>query len=151
MERINGSDFVEGGLTIDEAKHQAKIFVEAGVDAISVTAGTPDTRQWRDLSYFYPDGAIVNLAEEIKKVVDIPVITVGKIGDPFFADRVLREGKADFIAMGRKLLADPKLPNKLVEGRTEDIRPCIYCYTCVGKIFTYENTCCAVNPATGKA
>jgi NADPH-dependent 2,4-dienoyl-CoA reductase/sulfur reductase-like enzyme len=52
--------------------------------------------------------------------------------------------------MGRKLLADPELPNKLVEGRTEDIRPCIYCYTCVGKIFTYENTCCAVNPTTGK-
>jgi 2,4-dienoyl-CoA reductase (NADPH2) len=61
----------------------------------------------------------------------------------------VREGKADFIAMGRRLLADPELPNKLAAARTEDIRPCVYCYTCVGNIFVNESVVCAVNPATG--
>ncbi len=79
----------------------------------------------------------------------MPVIAVGRIS-PEQGEEALREGKADFIAMGRKLLADPELPNKLRDGRPEDIRPCVYCYTCVGKIFVNESVVCAANPATGR-
>lgn len=152
--RMNGSDFLEGGLTIDEAKQQAAMFVEAGVDAVDVTASTQDSRQWRDLTYMYPDGAIVHLAEAIKKAVKVPVITVGKIGDPVLADRILREGKADFVAMGRALLADPEIANKAREGRLEDIRRCIYCNNCrIGRmspnVIESRRTGlrCTVNPA----
>jgi 2,4-dienoyl-CoA reductase (NADPH2) len=52
--------------------------------------------------------------------------------------------------MARGLLADPALPRKLAEGRPEDVRPCIYCYTCVGRIFLNESVACAVNPAAGR-
>lgn len=128
--RMNGSDFLEGGLDVTEAQLQAKIFVDAGVDAINVSAGTQDTRQWRDLTYMHPDGAIVYLAEAIKKVVSVPVITVGKIGDPILANKILSEGKADFIAMGRALLADPELPDKVKKEHFDEIRRCIYCNNC---------------------
>ncbi|MBW2289742.1 MAG: FAD-dependent oxidoreductase, partial [Deltaproteobacteria bacterium] len=74
---------------------------------------------------------------------------VGRI-EPDEAEALLARDGADFVAMARKLLADPELPNKLANGRPEDVRPCIYCYTCVGNIFLNESTSCAVNPATGR-
>ncbi len=79
----------------------------------------------------------------------MPVIAVGRI-EPELGDRLIREGKADVIAMARKLLADPALPQKLAEGRPEDIRPCIYCYTCVAQPFFDRPVRCAVNPMTGR-
>jgi 2,4-dienoyl-CoA reductase-like NADH-dependent reductase (Old Yellow Enzyme family)/thioredoxin reductase len=153
--RMNGSDFLEGGLTINEAQQQAVMFVEAGADAIDVTAATPDSRQWRDLTYMHPDGAIVHLAEAIKKAVKVPVITVGKIGDPVLANNIIKENRADFVAMARALLADPELPNKAKEGRFDDIRKCLYCNNCrIGrispegvKIKNSTETSCTVNPA----
>ncbi|MFC1930096.1 FAD-dependent oxidoreductase [Chloroflexota bacterium] len=151
--RMNGCDFLQGGLTIDEAKRQAAMFVEVGVDAIDVSAGTQDSHQWRDLTYMHPNGAIVYLAEAIKKVVKVPMITVGKIGDPILANRILEEGKADFIAMGRALLADPELPNKAKVGRLDDIRKCIYCNNCRIGFLSREriksrgtSLACTVNP-----
>ena len=69
-------------------------------------------------------------AAAIKQRVNVPVIAVGRI-EPESGDRLIREGKADLISMGRKLLADPALPTKLAEGRPQDVRPCIYCYVCV--------------------
>jgi NADPH-dependent 2,4-dienoyl-CoA reductase/sulfur reductase-like enzyme len=76
------------------------------------------------------------------------VIAVGRI-EPEVAEQVLARGDADFIAMGRKLLADPQLPNKLIQGQQEAIRPCIYCYTCVSRIFVNDHVHCAVNARTG--
>ncbi|MDI7259199.1 MAG: FAD-dependent oxidoreductase [Thermodesulfobacteriota bacterium] len=128
--RFNGCDFIAGGITVEEAVLMAPLFVEAGADVLDISAANQDTRQWRDLTYLFPDAAIVYTAEAIKKVVNVPVITVGKIGDPVLADSILKEGRADFIAMGRALLADPELPNKAKEGRLEDIRRCIYCNNC---------------------
>ena len=87
-------------------------------------------------------------AAAIRSVLKIPVITAGRI-EPHLADRYIAEGKCDFIAMGRKLLADPHLPNKLSAGRAKDIRPCIYCYTCISQIFFNRSVVCAVNPVTG--
>jgi len=82
----------------------------------------------------------------------VPVIAVGKIGDPVLANRILEEGKADFIAMGRPLLVDPQLPNKAREGRFEDIRRCIYCNNCWSRVQEqkYKQVHCTVNPAVGR-
>ena len=70
------------------------------------------------------------LAARIKSYINIPVITVGKITDPAFADGVLEQGKADLVAMGRALVADPELPNKARDGRLKDIVQCLSCKTC---------------------
>lgn len=129
--RLSGSEYMDGGITIDEVVQQAPLFVEAGADALHISASSQESTQWQFLSYQYEDGTIVHLAEAVKKAVNVPVITVGKIGDPLLADRILREGKADFVAMGRPLLADPHLPKKAQEGRLDDIRYCIFCNNCM--------------------
>jgi 2,4-dienoyl-CoA reductase (NADPH2) len=92
---------------------------------------------------------LVELARAVKRCVGVPVIAVGRI-EPEVGDALIGDGGADFIAMARKLLADPELPRKLSEKRAQDVRPCIYCYTCVGNIFLNGPTCCAVNPASGR-
>jgi NADPH-dependent 2,4-dienoyl-CoA reductase/sulfur reductase-like enzyme len=91
----------------------------------------------------------VSLAEGIKKVVSIPVIAVGRISAEL-GEEVLLQGKADFIAMARAILADPEYPNKVALGNMEDIRPCIQCYHCVSQAFWGEPVFCSVNAAAGK-
>ncbi|MFC1820985.1 FAD-dependent oxidoreductase [Thermodesulfobacteriota bacterium] len=136
--RMSGSDFMPGGITIEQSIIQAPLLVKAGADALHISACEYESTQWQFLSFLFPDGAITHLAEAIKKVVDVPVITVGKVWDPLFAEKILESGKADFVAMGRALLADPELPNKAKEGRLEDIRRCIYCCNCLNRAPTPE-------------
>jgi 2,4-dienoyl-CoA reductase-like NADH-dependent reductase (Old Yellow Enzyme family)/thioredoxin reductase len=152
--RMSADEYIEGGLTLEDNKLVAQRLEAAGVDAISVSAGIYESPPWYSRIFptmGMPEGCNVPLAEEIKKVVKIPVIVAGKLGDPVFAEKVLREGKADLIAMGRPLLADPELPQKAYEGRLEDIRPCIYCNeACIGNISHFWCISCVVNPALGK-
>jgi 2,4-dienoyl-CoA reductase-like NADH-dependent reductase (Old Yellow Enzyme family)/thioredoxin reductase len=145
--RINGSDDIEGGLTVEEAAQQARILEAAGADAISVSGGLEFWSTLSVPSYPYPEGPMVPMAEKIKKAVKVPVIVAGKINAEL-ADQVISEGKVDFIAMGRPLLADPELPNKIREGRVDDVRRCIYCNNCL-KSATDTNAgpiSCSVNP-----
>jgi 2,4-dienoyl-CoA reductase (NADPH2) len=88
-------------------------------------------------------------AAAVRARVEVPVITFGRF-EPEEAEAVIAEGKADFVAMGRKLLADPDLPNKLAEGRSDHIRPCIYQYRCIGNIFVKDSLRCVANAATGR-
>ncbi len=128
--KLNGSDDIEGGITIDEVARQAAILEAAGADAISISSGL---EFWTSLSipcYAYPEGPMVTLAKKVKQAVGVPVITAGKIS-PELAEQIIRGGKVDFIGMGRPLLADPELPNKLREGRLEDICWCVYCNNCI--------------------
>ena len=146
--RLSGADFMPGGITLEQSVIQAPLFVKAGVNALHISAGEEESSQWQLLPYLLPDGAIVHLAEAIKKVVDVPVIAVGKIWDPRFAEQILEEGKADFVAMGRALLADPDLPNKAKDGRFDEIRRCIYCNNCLNSpAQTNYMQGCTVNPA----
>jgi len=131
--RFSGADFMPGGITVEQSVIQAPLFVKAGADALHVSACEEESTQWQFPSYLFPDGAIIHLAGAIKKVVNVPVIAVGKIWDPKFAEQILEEGKADFIAMGRALLADPELPNKAKEGKYDEIRRCIYCNNCLNR------------------
>jgi len=145
--RINADDDIEGGITLSEALQQATILESAGVDAISVSGGLEFWSTLSIPSYPFPEGPMVSLAEKLRKRVKVPVIAAGKI-TPELAERVIREGKADFVAMGRPLLADPELPNKLREGRLEEVRRCIYCNNCL-KTATDPDAgpiSCSVNP-----
>lgn len=99
---------------------------------------------------YLPKGVLVNLAEAVKKEVSIPVITQGRLYDPDLAERVLREGKADYIQLARGLLADPHWVKKIEEGRPGDIRKCISCNRCFDRILKAQTIRCAVNPTVGR-
>lgn len=143
--------YFEGGREIDEGLEIARRLEKASVDALCVDAGSYETRYWLIPSEFQPPGCTVDLAEMTKKVVNIPVMAVSKLGYPELAEKVLEEGKADFIALGRPLLADPDWPNKVRERRPEDIRPCIGCLEgCHHRIQEGKAISCTVNPSTGK-
>jgi len=149
--RISADTFVEGGLTLEDSKRIAKMLEEAGVDAIHVTAAIYETIPKLIDAMSYPEGWRVYLGEEIKKVVNIPVITVGQIRTPELAERIIAEGKADFVALGRQLIADPYWPQKARENRVDDIRRCISCNVgCVGRIFVCLPAACTVNAQAGR-
>lgn len=140
-----------GGITPEDCARTAELAVGAGADAIHVTAYSDATSGagFTDGPLTHSESAYTQEAAMVKSRVSVPVIAVGRI-EPDVADRLIRDGKADVIAMARKLLADPALAQKIVEGRPEDIRPCIYCYTCVAQPFFDRAVRCAVNPMTGK-
>ncbi|MBK6584633.1 MAG: FAD-dependent oxidoreductase [Pseudomonadales bacterium] len=140
----------EGGITLEHATATARLVEEAGADGIAVSA-YHDTGQGKLHSGSnIPHEPNTNLpaAAAIKAAVSISVIAAGRV-EPEHADAEIRAGKFDFLAMGRKLLADPQLPNKLAAGKVDEVRPCIYCYTCVSAIYTRERMRCAVNTELG--
>ena len=122
----------------------------AGVDAVSVSAyaNTSTGVAFTEAPLVQQKAGFLPWTAEIKAALQIPVIAVGRL-EPEVADTAIGAGQCDFVAMARKLLADPDLPRKLVENRPEDIRPCIYCYACVSQIFINQRVKCAVNPLTG--
>ena len=148
--RINGMEYgVNEGITLEEAQGTARMAQEAGSDAIHVSATGPKAPNNLPSHTFVP-AVLEELAAGIKKVVTVPVIAVGKM-TPDAAERILAEGKADLIAMGRALLADPELPNKIAENRLEDVTPCIECFGCRNDIFSNKlEIGCHVNAALGK-
>ncbi len=149
--RISGDEFVPGGRNLRETQYIAPILAEAGIDAFHVSAGAMPQFSWRIMPPTgTPLGINVPLAAAIKKVVDVPVMAVGRINDPRVAEDILQKDEADLVVMGRALIADPELPLKSSEGRFEDIAPCIACgLGCSGRKFGNELTC-VVNPTVGK-
>ena len=138
------------GTTLEDAKQVAKWLEAAGVNAITVTS-YHDTGQGKlhsDSNIPHVPNTNVPAAQAIKAEVSIPVIASGRI-EPDDAESHIDSGKYDFLAMGRKVLADPHLPRKLAEGRPDLVRPCIYCYTCVSAIYERQPMRCAVNAETG--
>jgi 2,4-dienoyl-CoA reductase-like NADH-dependent reductase (Old Yellow Enzyme family)/thioredoxin reductase len=149
--RFSADEFEEGGMTLQDSKKAGRILEEAGVDVLHVSAGTYDSMATVIEPMSYPEGWKIYLAETIKKAVKIPVIGVGVIRSPEFAEQILKEGRVDFIALGRALLADPQWPKKAREGRVKEIIPCISCNECIGsRTFRNLHVRCAVNPATGR-
>ncbi|MCK4791000.1 MAG: FAD-dependent oxidoreductase, partial [Desulfobacteraceae bacterium] len=150
--RFAADEFIDGGMNLEESKKVAKILEEAGVDALDIAAGTYDSIAVGVDAMSSPQGWKIYLAESIKKVVKIPVISVGPIRTPEFAEQIISEGKIDFVSLGRGLLADPYWPQKAREGREKEIIPCISCNDgCVGgRVFRNLGLRCAVNPLTGR-
>lgn len=143
----------EGGYSLEEAKNFVKPWEEAGLDVIHVSAGGigPVTYAPREESPLaHKEGWIVPFAQAIKGLVEIPVIAVSEIRHPQFAASVLEAGQADFIALGRPLLADPAWASKARGGHPEDIRRCISCGWCVTNISPGTPVHCVVNPELGR-
>ncbi len=151
--RIGGEENLENGITHEEAKQTAIALEAAGADAIHVSVGNfydMGSPEKIIAPMYLPHAPIVGLAESIKNVIDIPVIAVSSI-TPEIGEQVLQEKKADFIAFGRAMIADPHLPNKLATGREEEICHCIRCNEgCIGTIFKFKHLSCTVNPKVGR-
>ena len=151
--RVDGAEFrvPRPGITPELAAEHAQIAENAGADAIHVSAiGSPDS------GVGFTDGPIPwlpvqyrELAATVKRAVTVPVIAVGRI-HPDAGEALIAEGTADFVAMGRQLLADPELPNRLIAGTPELVRPCINCFVCVAENFWDGVPRCAVNAKLGR-
>jgi 2,4-dienoyl-CoA reductase-like NADH-dependent reductase (Old Yellow Enzyme family)/thioredoxin reductase len=149
--RLNADDLVEGGFVLEDCKQVSRKLETVGINGLHITLSTHEARLnpriIRDAtSMFEPRGVGVSYAEKIKKTVKLPIITVGSI-TPEMGEEILQQGKADFIAMGRGLLADPELPNKLMRGEPEDVRLCIRCQE--HQTRGSESTRCTINAECG--
>ena len=140
----------DGGITIKDAQASARMIEAAGADAITATAyhEVGDGKLHSQSHTPHLDAFNLSAGAQLKEAVSIPIIASGRV-EPQVGDAAIGKGEADFIAMGRKLLADPALPRKLAEGRRDDVRPCIYCYTCISAIYMGDQVRCAVNPELG--
>jgi 2,4-dienoyl-CoA reductase-like NADH-dependent reductase (Old Yellow Enzyme family)/NADPH-dependent 2,4-dienoyl-CoA reductase/sulfur reductase-like enzyme len=147
--RLSGEELVDGGYTLEDQVDVATWLEQAGVACISVSAGTWLSLQVTVAPMFVPRGHLLGYAARIRDATRLPVMAVGRLDDPELAERVVTEGHADLVLIGRGLLADPDLPKKLESGQTEQIRPCIACNACVDLIARGEDMRCAVNPETG--
>ena len=137
------------GITLDDAIATAKMVEAQGANAISVTAYHDTDRGALHSESNIPHlpNRLVENAAAIKRNLGIPVITSGRI-EPESAEQHILGGSYDFLGMGRKILADPDLPKKIMAGTPQQIRPCIYCYCCVSQIYVLRQVKCAVNPET---
>lgn len=148
---LSGYERFPGGRAVNESQRLAQMLVETGADAFRVSGGTTDKLVTSMImSSDFPDGLNVSQAEAIKQVVDVPVMVVGRIHTPEHAERIIADGQADLVGMGRPFLADPEWPNKARAGRATDIRRCISCENCIDTMIQFQNLNCAVNAATGR-
>ena len=142
--------YVEGGRTMEEGLEIARRLESAGVDALHVDGGCYEVWNRAVPSMYEPPACQIDLAAAVREVVEVPVIANGKLGNPEIAERVIEEGKTDFVAIGRPLLADPDWPVKVKTGRPDEIRPCIGCNeACIGRGYEMKYLSCTVNPLAG--
>jgi NADPH-dependent 2,4-dienoyl-CoA reductase/sulfur reductase-like enzyme len=151
--RMSSEEFVEGGLTLEDTMAFSVILSDNGVDAIHVSGGVYKSSAMIIQPSALPQGLYVEHASAIKKAIGnrVPVLVVGRIKDPEMAEDILAQGKADMVVMGRALLADPEMPVKVIEGRLQEIRPCIGCNQgCVDKLLADQDITCLGNALTGR-
>jgi 2,4-dienoyl-CoA reductase-like NADH-dependent reductase (Old Yellow Enzyme family) len=144
--RLNAVELVEGGQTAEDAAVVAVALEDAGVDMFHSSLVSQAPKKEIDgrihlmpssaLTREMPRGAAAQYAAAVKRAVSVPVIAVGKLGEPSVAGKVLAEGAADMIAIGRQMIADPDSAGKILEGRAEDMvlcRECMACFASLGK------------------
>jgi len=149
--RLDANEYrIENGITPKDFLITASLAEKAGADAIDVSAYGNSSKgiAFTEAPLVHQPGGFLNFAKMAKKALTIPIIAVGRI-ELNVAERGLKNNEFDFLAMGRKLLADPGLPNKIISGQEHLIRPCIYCYVCVSQIFINKPMKCAVNSQLG--
>lgn len=148
--RLSVDEFIEGGIDLELGKDICRYLEKLGVDGLHISCGTYDSMDKIIESPLFEQGWRVYLAEEIKKEVNIPVITVGSIREPHFVEDILSEGRADFVAIGRGLIADPEWVNKTMEGREAEIRKCINCLHCIHSVMGNAHVLCSINARAGR-
>ena len=149
--RISADELVPGGRTKEDTKTIALMLEAAGIDFLHVSAGVYGSSHAIAPPQAIKHGWLTDFAKEVKEIVHIPVITVGRINDPLIADQIIRSGKADFVTMARASLCDPHMPEKARQGNFEEIRYCIACSQgCMGVLLKDKPIHCALNPMLGQ-
>ena len=148
--RINGDDFVEGGITLDYAVQVAQVLEAAGAGAINVSCAVYETVPNMIEPNYYEEGWRKNLAKTVKAHVHVPVIAVNTIKFPATAEKLLKEGVSDFVGVSRGQMADPEWVNKTKAGREDLIRKCMGCMQCNKSVVIDGYLSCAANPVTGR-
>ena len=152
--RLSAEEYVQGGLTIGDTEGFSTRLEEAGVDLIHVSAGINESplMQLKVVPMMdTPRGCLLQFAARIRKRVRIPVIAVGRINTPELAEQALQDQKADMIALGRGLIADPYWVHKVSTGRSRELRKCIACNQgCMERLIQEKQVTCIYNPAVGK-
>ena len=145
--RISGDEYTDGGLNVNDMIYVAKQLEKAGVHFLHVSGGTTIMRGSAIPAPGTPMGSHAQTAAEIKKHVSIPVATVGRITEPWIAEELIANGKADICMVGRANLCDPEFVNKMTQNKVDDIRPCIGCLRCLNGIMFGKRVACTVNPS----
>jgi dimethylglycine catabolism A len=148
--RLGIEDFFPGGLTFEEGLEVARLVAGAGADALSITAG-----HYRSLPsaermippMAYPEGTFLDFAASVRENIDVPVIGVGRMGNPAVARHAVESGRINMVALGRTLIADPDWPRKVRSGSA--VRRCLSCNHCVNAMRSGEHISCVVNPIAG--
>lgn len=148
--RFSANEFVEGGRNLEESIRVAQVLEKVGISALHVSTGIHESKETNVEPITFPQGWRVPYAEAIRKEVKIPIITVGVIREPEFAENILVQEKADFVALGRALLADPQWPEKVRLGKDKEIRKCTSCCNCIGRFDRNLGVRCQVNPLVGR-
>ncbi|MFH1350332.1 MAG: FAD-dependent oxidoreductase [Pseudomonadota bacterium] len=147
--RINGDEYIEGGQTLEDSRIISGLLEAAGADAVSVSAGCSERAHWSVQPMSLPPGCLLHLSAGVKAAVSIPVIAAGRMNTPELAEKAIKEGKADFIAMGRAMIADPEFPKKAKAGRSSDIRRCVADNECIDNVI-FKGLACTVNAFAGR-
>ena len=145
--RISGDEYSDGGLNLNDAIYVSKQLEKAGVDMLHVSGGTTIKRGSSIPAPGTKMGSHSALSAEIKKYVSIPVATVGRITEPWIAEELIANGKADICMIGRANLCEPEFCNKAQAGKIDEIRPCIGCLRCLNGIMFGKRVSCTVNPS----
>lgn len=152
--RVSATEGLTEGYQLEDTIEYCKMLEQHGVDMIHITSGSlhyPETTNFSHPSWFdLPEGKNIEAATEIKKHLHIPVGTVGAITDPHAMEQWIAEGRIDYVYCARALVADPDLPRKAMEGRCEDIRPCLRCLSCLTGGYYDLPMHCSVNPTVGR-
>jgi 2-enoate reductase len=144
-------DFTEVGRDIDEGLAMAELLQAEGFDSLAVDAGSVTGHYWAHPPIYQKHGCMLDLAAMVKGIVKVPVIAVGRLDIPELAEDVVASGKADIVSLAKGLLADPYWPDKVREGRVDEIRPCIGCHQACSEAFSGRQlNSCTVNPACGR-
>jgi 2,4-dienoyl-CoA reductase-like NADH-dependent reductase (Old Yellow Enzyme family) len=151
--RISADEFVPEGMHEEETIDFLKL-IEEKIDLVNVSLGgmigDPQYIVHMAQPTYFPHGYNVHRAARIKKAIQIPVTCVGSIIDLEMADKIIAEGKADIVAMGRPHISDPEIVNKSRRGKADDVRPCLRCNVCGEKPKYFFPVRCAVNPIIGR-
>jgi len=148
---LPNEEFQEMGRDIPEGIEAAKILVDAGYDALNADVGSYDSWYWSHPPMYQEKGLYLPYNEILKNNVNVPIISAGRMEDPDLASEAIVEGKTDMIGLARPLLADAEIPNKILADDYKSVRPCLSCQEgCMGRLQTYANISCAVNPACGR-
>ncbi|MBQ9857837.1 MAG: FAD-dependent oxidoreductase, partial [Oscillospiraceae bacterium] len=147
--RFSGIEMAKGGVSLEDAVEFAKL-IQDKVDILHVSAGGEPEFHVTHPSMFQDAGCNVKYAAEIKKHVKIPVATVGALNEPSDMEEIIASGQADIVCMARALLADPELPKKVEQNRTDEILRCMRCFVCHAERMLTQTRVCAINPQIGR-